>query len=44
MDLHITPGPPGFDRDKTFDDMRKLNVFMGDLCKVQLGKVIEIIM
>ena len=43
MDVRINPGPPGPDREMTFDEKRKLSVFMGALDGDKLGKVIEII-
>ena len=43
MEVRQNPGPPSADRDMTFDEKRKLSVFMGALDGDKLGKVIEII-
>ena len=43
MDVRANPGPPSADRDMTFDEKRKLSVFMGSLDGDRLDRVIEII-
>ena len=43
MEVRANPGPPGADRDMTFEEKRKLSVFMGALDADKLDRVIEII-
>lgn len=43
MEVRINPGPPSAERDMTFDEKRKLSVFMGALDGDKLERVIEII-
>ena len=41
--MRANPGPPNADRDMTFEEKRKLSVFVGALDGDKLDRVIEII-
>lgn len=43
MEVRANPGPPGADRDMTYEEKRKLSVFMGSLDADKLDRVVEII-
>lgn len=43
MEVRANPGPPGADRDMTFEEKRKLSVFMGALDYDKLDRVVEIV-
>ena len=44
IEIRTNPGPPGADRDMTFDEKRKLSVYIASLDGDKLEKVLEIIM
>lgn len=43
IEIQSNPGPPGPDRDMTFDEKRKLSVYIGSLDGDKLERVFEII-
>ncbi len=43
-EMRTNPGPPSIDRDMTFDEKRKLSVFIASLDGDQLEQVLEVIM
>ena len=43
IEVRTNPGPPSADRDMTFEEKRKLSVFVGALDGDKLDRVIEII-
>ena len=43
IEIRTNPGPPGPDRDMTFDEKRKLSVYIGSLDGDKLERVFEII-
>ncbi len=43
IEIRTNPGPPSADRDMTFDEKRKLSVFISSIDGDKLGQVLEII-
>ena len=43
IEIRTNPGPPTADRDMTFDEKRKLSVYIGSLDGDKLERVFEII-
>ncbi len=44
IEIRTNPGPPSADRDMTFDEKRKLSVFISSLDGDKLEQVLEILM